>query len=137
NQVQNMAQQVGGDPAAFVVDLGLWGQNYYTQLGAASVNTVAGVLQGENPLKVFAAPLAGAIRAARERHLGNAMPLPDDVQAGLAAYIPASTISRAKYVVGRVEITLPNFIGKGQMFMGSDYAVVVDDIIVFSSTPPS
>jgi hypothetical protein len=39
--------------------------------------------------------------------------------------------------VGKVEITLPNGIGQVAKFQGDDYAVTVDDIIVFNVQPPS
>jgi hypothetical protein len=63
--------------------------------------------------------------------------LPDDVKAALRGHFSESTLNRAKYSLGNVQITLPNFIGKGQKVFGNDYAVVVDDIIVFNTTPPT
>jgi hypothetical protein len=59
------------------------------------------------------------------------------VRNGLRSYFSASALRRAKYTVGVVDITLPNFINRGSKFLGSEHAVVVDDIIVFSSNPPS
>ena len=136
-EVRKFVSKAGGKPGEFVFDISTFNNQFYSQLGVSGGHGLANVLRGQNPLQVTAAPLAAAIRAARERHAVNAKPLPDDVKKALTAHFDAATLNRAKYAVGTVEITLPNFIGKGNKFMGNDYAVVVDDIIVFSSDPPS
>lgn len=126
-----------GPLGEFVFDLTTFSQNFFNQLAPTGAAAVANVLRGSNPLQLTAAPLATAIRAARERHVANAKPLPDDVKKALAGVFSQATLSRAKFVVGRIEITLPNFIGKGPRFMGGGNAVVVDDIIVFPKPPKS
>jgi len=136
-EVQKFAAKTGGKPGEFIFDISTFSNQFYNQLVLSGGRGLANVLRGQNPLQVTAAPLAGAIRAARERHAGSAKPLPDDVKQALSAHFDPETINRAKYAVGTVEITLPNFIGRGNKFMGNDYAVVVDDIIVFNSPPPS
>lgn len=137
NKAQQFASEVGGSPGEFIFDIGTFTSRYYGELANAGIQSATGVLQGQNPLNMAAAPLAAAIHAARERYLGTAKPLPDDVKASLRGYFPDEVLNVAKYVVGNIEITLPNFIGRGQKFMGNHHAVVVGDIIVFNVSPPS
>lgn len=78
------------------------------------------------------------MRAARARHYTNSSPIPEDVKNALRGNFNESTLNRARYSIGTIEITLPNFIGQGAKFMGGDsYAVTVDDIIVFNTNPGS
>ena len=126
-----------GDEASFVFDLATFSQQFFSGLGNSGITTITNILRGSNPLELIAAPLAAAIRAAREKHLANSRPLPKDVKAGLAGIFPDSTLERARYAIGNVEITLPNFIGQGSKFLEKDTAVVVDDIIVFPIDPGS
>jgi hypothetical protein len=137
SKVQEFANKSGGDAGSFVFDVATFNQNLMAELGTSGVNSAANVLRRQNPLQIVAAPLAGAIRAARNKHYSNSSALPDDVKKGLANVFPDHVLNRARYVVGRVDITLPNFIGRGHKFMGDDYAVVVDDVIVFNTQPPS
>lgn len=112
-------------------------QSSAARLAVSGGQALVDTLKGQNPLHMAAAPLAAAIRAARERHLPNARPLPDDVVNELRPFIDGATLARAKYAVGKVEITLPAFIGRGAHFMGNGFAVVVDDVIVFNEAPPT
>lgn len=129
---------LGGDPGAFIFDVGTFSQRYYSQLAAAGVNNFGGILQGQNPFQLAAAPLAAAIRAAHEQYKPSAQPLPDEVKQYFKGRLDDALLQRARYTVGRIEITLPNFIGKGNKLMGNDaYAVTVDDIIVFNAQPPT
>ena len=123
-EIEKQVHNVGGDPAVFVFDVATFQQRYLTQLTHSGALATANVLRGQNPLQITAAPLAGAIHAARERHWPRSKPLPDDVKEGLAGLIDAVTLNRARYAIGEVEITLPNFIDQGYKFMGDDYAVV-------------
>lgn len=127
-----------GAPGAFIFDVGTFANQFYTNFGASTSYAVANILRGQNPFQVVSAPLAAAIRAARERHFAQSQPIPQHIKAALSGYFGSSTLNRARYCVGNVEITLPNFIGQGQKLNGSDhYAVVVDDIIIFNSQPPN
>lgn len=137
NRAQSFVSNVGGKPGEFIFDIGTFTNQYYTELANSGIQNAAAILQGSNPLQVAAAPLAAAIRAARERHIQGARAIPDDVKQGLKGFISESVLNRAKYTVGTIQITLPNFIGQGQRFQGNGYAVVVDDIIVFNAPPPS
>jgi len=135
-KVNQFAAQTG--PAGrFVFDVAMFNRSYLTQYAEAGGQAFANLLRGENPLQVSAVPLAAAIRAAREKHLSESSPIPRDVVAGLTNFFPQQTLTRARYAIGTVEITLPNFIGQGARFMGKGYAVVVDDIIVFNRQPPA
>jgi hypothetical protein len=137
-KAQEFASSVGGQPGEFIFDVGTFSQRYSNELANAGAYNISGILQGQNPFQLTAAPLSAAIRAARERHYSNSSPLPNDVKNALSGYFSASILNRARYSIGKVEITLPNFIGKGARFMGGDaYAVTVDDIIVFNTNPGS
>ncbi|MFD0998188.1 hypothetical protein ACFQ21_02680 [Ohtaekwangia kribbensis] len=125
-----------GEPGKFVFDVGTFTTQLYSQLGTSSAYTVGNILKNQNPFQILAAPLAGAIRAARERHIGSARPLPQNIKQLLAPHFSSEVLDRVRYTVGSVEITLPQFIGRGQKYMGNEYAVVVDDIIVFNNEPP-
>ncbi|WP_201313197.1 DUF4157 domain-containing protein [Dyella sp. EPa41] len=131
------SQDIDGDSGSFMFDVATFNSQLMNELGSASINATANVLRGEDPLQLVGAPLAGAIRAARQRFSGKARPLPEDVARALAPYFDPSVLARAKYAVGNVEITLPTMIGQSYRLMGSDYAVTVDDIIVFNTSPPS
>lgn len=133
--VQNLAQKLPG--GGIIFDLAIASTKFYTDLGYTSAVTLGNTLKGQNPLVLTAAPLAAAIYAARDAYAGSAKDLPEDVKRGLKDVFPENILQKAKWVVGKVEITLPNFIGQGAKFMGDHYAVVVDNIIVFNKTPPS
>ncbi len=137
-KAQQFASGVGGDAGAFVFDVGTFFQRYSTELGYSAILSTGNFLQGQNPFYIFGAPLAAGIRAARERHYPGSLPLPEHIKSALSNYIPAAILNKARYTTGNVQITLPNFIGQGQKFMGNDgYAVTVMDVIVFNSNPNS
>jgi hypothetical protein len=137
NEVNEFVEEHGGDVGEFVFDIATFNQQLLNQVTVSSNMAIANALRGQNPLQITAGPLAAAIRAARNKHLAGARPLPQEVKRALTGLIPPQTLNIAKYCVGTVDITLPNFIGRGAQFMGNDYAVVVDDIIVFNDDPPS
>lgn len=136
-KAQEYASQYGGSTGEFVFDMGTFTQRFYNELGFSMGQSASNILKGQNPLMVVSAPLAAAIRSAREKHIVNAMPLPHNIKSALTPYFDANTLNRARYTTGRVDITLPNFIGKGKKYMGDHYAVVVDDVIVFNVDPPA
>jgi len=138
NKASEYANKAGGDVGDFLFDVGTFSNQFYTELGYSSITVLGNTLKGENPFVIVGAPLAGALRAARDRYDGTAQPLPKDVQEGLKDVFSPEILSRARWAVGNVEITLPVFIfQKEKIFMGDHYAVVVDDIIVFKSNPPT
>ena len=132
---QEIAHGVGG-AGDFVFDVATFPQRFEAELRNSGVQAGANFLQGQNPLQLVSAPLAAAIREARERHQGTSQPIPSDVRSGLIPFFASSTLSRARYAVGKAEITLPNGIGQTERFASNDYAVCVDDIIVFNTQPP-
>ncbi|MFL5741135.1 MAG: hypothetical protein ACJ75B_13010 [Flavisolibacter sp.] len=134
-KARDFAQQAGGDAGSFIFDLGTFTSQFYNQLGVAGANNLGAILKGQNPLVISAAPLAAAIHAARESHYQNSKPIPDAIKQSLSGIFSQQVLSRARYAVGKVEITLPNFIGKGVKYNDDHYAVTVDDIIVFKVEP--
>lgn len=133
-QAQSVAAKAG-KPGEFIFDVATFTQQYQVQLTKTAGTATANALLGKNPLEFVAMPLAAAIREARARHIAGAKPLPADVKKALANFFPQDVLDRARYTVGTVEITLPNGIGKVQKFLGNDYAVVCDDVIVFPKDP--
>lgn len=126
-----------GNTGKFIFDVSTFTNQLSNQLGVAGSNSAGNTIRGQNPLQVVAAPLAAAIRAARQRHLAEAKPLPVNIKQALLNYFPRSILDKAKYCQGDIQITLPNFIGRGQKWFGDiPFAVTVGDIIVFNVTPP-
>ncbi len=112
-------------------------ENFVASIGAGASKIPKGIGSGvANPAKAGSVALAAAIRNARNLHYANSRPLPDRVIAVLSPTIPMTTLKRARYVKGGLYISLPNLVNDAQkMFAGHDHAVVVDDVIVFSSMP--
>ncbi len=137
-EAEKFAQNSGGNAGAFIFDVGTFSNRYYNQLAQSGVNSANGILQGQNPLQISAIPLAVAIRAARARHYNKSMPLPEDVKNALRSNFSDQILNKARYCIGNIQITLPNFIGQGQKLFGNDaFAVKVGDVIVFNSNPCS
>jgi hypothetical protein len=135
-RAQKEMAKIGG-PAAFVFDVSTFAERNQEELVKTSGLVTANILQQQNPLQIVAIPLSAAIREGRERYDPIAKPIPDDVKAGLAGFYAPGTLERARYAVGKLEITLPNGLGAAHKFGDSGYAVTVDDIIVFNVAPPS
>jgi hypothetical protein len=93
------------------------------------------LLEGKDPKMLLAAPLAAALRAAHAQHAPDAKPLPLEVQEKLRDYFAPGIVERARYTVGQVEISLPNALNRLNQMFGSEHAVVVDDLIIFSREP--
>lgn len=138
NEAQKFAGSIGG-PSAFIFDVATFTNRYFTDLGLSGGAYLGNVLQGQSPFQVYALPLAAAIRSARQRYAAGARPVPEDVKAALRGRIPDATLDRAKYAIGKLEITLPamfNFLNVNLSNAGN-HAVTVDDIIVFHHDPGS
>lgn len=135
-KAQELARRAGPGPA-FVFDVATFASRYELELLNSGGQAASNILQGQNILQLVATPLAAAIREGRQRYVGNVKSLPADVKAGLAPYFPPEILDRAVYTVGKIELTLPNGIGKLQSFGDERFAVVVDDVIVFNSQPPA
>lgn len=131
------AASIAGKPGDFVFDVATFADKYQRDLMKTSGQIATNTLLGQSPLQFLSMPLAAAIHEARDAHIGSAKPLPADVKAGLSSFFTADVLNRARYTVGRVEITLPNGIAKTQKLFGRDYAVTVDDVIVFNTDPGS
>jgi len=126
-----------GDETEFIFDTSTFVLRYGNEYATAGGQVVANVLQGKNPLQLRALPLAAAVRAAREKFKNKALPIPQELKNYLRGILPDETIKRAKYAVGKVEITLPNIVNNIAIRNNANHAVTVDDIIVFFRTPKS
>jgi hypothetical protein len=126
-----------GNTGKFIFDISTFLNQLSNQYSDAGINSLSNALKGQNPAQVIGVPLAAAIKAARQRHLAEAKPLPPNIKEALLEYFPRHILDKAKYCIGDIQITLPNFIGQGQKLFGdASFAVTVDDIIVFNVTPP-
>lgn len=124
-----------GSGGELVFDIATFYDNYQTQIIKSSGQVATNTLLGQDPLQIIAMPLAAAIREAQERHIANAKPLPKDVKERLAGLYSKEVLDQARYVIGDIEFTLPNGIGKAHKFMGREIGVVVGNVIVFSTDP--
>lgn len=112
-------------------------ENFVASIGSGASKIPKSIGSGvANPARAGSAALAVAIRNARNLHYANSRPLPDRIIAVLSPTIPMAALKRARYVKGDLHISLPNLVnGAQKMFAGNDHAVVVDDVIVFSTMP--
>ena len=135
-QATQAAGNIAGKPGEFVIDLGTFMQQYSNNLALSGAQASNNILNGQNPFQIVGAPLAAAIHAARDRFINSSQPIPADVKQALASYFDPNTLARARYAIGSVEIALPNLIIQGRKLFGDgDWAVTVDDIIVFPRDP--
>jgi hypothetical protein len=59
--------------------------------------------------------------------------MPESVRAALAPFFPADILANARWTVSSISLAIPDLIDQGQKtFEGSDYAVTVGNITVFS-----
>lgn len=139
-QEAQRAAAVAGRPGEVLFDAAAFGPRYLSNLATAGGMAVVGAVLGENPLNLAAAPLAAALRAAEEQHKPGSRPIPDEIKAKLAPYFAAETLANARCTTGKLEISVPNLIGKATIMFSEpkDYkAVVAGDVIVFPDTIPS
>jgi hypothetical protein len=135
-RIAELSGSHGGTPADFIFDISTFNHRLQQELGNAGVGSIGMIFRGQNPVQLAAAPLAGAIRAARDRYFQQSRPLPENIIASLAGHFHPLTLARARYAVGRVEISLPEFFTRENLFMDGHQAVTVDDVIVFREEPP-
>ena len=137
-QATQAAGNIAGKPGEFVIDLGTFMQQYSNNLALSGAQVSNNILNGQNPFQIVGAPLAASIHAARDRFINSSSPIPADVKQALAPYFDQNTLDRARYAIGSVEIALPNLISQGRKLFGDgDWAVTVDDIMVFPRDPGS
>ncbi|MCC2096199.1 MAG: hypothetical protein KDJ29_04875 [Hyphomicrobiales bacterium] len=115
---------------------GLVGVESVVSAFGAGATAIPRSLRADVPRRTMAPALAAAIRAARHHHYPNSRPLPARVIAVLSKTIPMSAPKRARYVRGGMAMSLPDLVnGAQKLLAGNDHAMVVDDVIVFSSMP--
>jgi len=115
---------------------GLEGVENFVSVVGTGAKEIPRALGNNVPRKTVAPALAAAIRNARNLHYPNSRPLPSRIIAVLSKTIPMSALKRARYVQGDMTISLPNLVnGAHKLFAGHDHAMVVDDVIVFSTMP--
>lgn len=135
NKLTDAAKTVAGKPGEVIADVLTVSHRLQNEASATAVGTAGRIAQGKNVGEIVSAPLAAAIRSAREQHKLNARPIPDQIKARLVKFIPTQVLEKAKYVIGNPHLSLPSGINLVQTFTGGKHAVTVDDIIVFSEEP--
>jgi len=111
--------------------------------GSLAVNTTASSVAGIGDAiahgdgsYLLSAHLAGALRDAHAKYDGMAKPLPTDVKTFLSKVHSADTLARARYVEAGIPDDLLSMLDRGNVAAnGGGFAVVTDDIIVFSRVP--
>ena len=81
--------------------------------------------------------LAEELRDAKAFYQGKGRPIPQPVRGYLSCHFDRSTLDRVRYVVDSRMITLNGIINNIQLREEPQFAVVVDNIIVFGRTPSS
>lgn len=138
NSLGDLSSQIGGDFGRVIYEASTDTGRIQREFAFTASDAVMNTLAGRDPVYSLAFPLAAAIRDARAKYDGQAQPLPSEVKQILAPIIPPDVLARARWVVDDFRLALPAAINSGQkLFSGTDHAVVVDDIIVFSRRPGS
>lgn len=102
----------------------------------AALLAIKGVKSPEEVVKgIASAPLLAALLQAREHYKDRGKPIPTEVKLLLMKSFTAEDLNRARYVVDDFGGTLPAIINQTQEIFGDQHAVVVDNIIVYSSEP--
>ncbi|MGD9671500.1 MAG: DUF4157 domain-containing protein [Hyphomicrobiaceae bacterium] len=135
SNLADAGQAVGGNLERILVEASTGATRYSKEFLLTTTDATASIMQGQDPLIALATPLAAAIRDARNNYNSSAKPLHDGFKKLLAPFIPANILNRTRYSVDNLRITLPSLINKSQKVFGDDYAVTVDDIIVFIREP--
>jgi hypothetical protein len=135
-QARKYAERFDGKTGRFICNVATFTTDYYNSLQSSTTSALAVALQNQNPLILGAAPFAAALEQGYLSLVKDAKPIPDDVKKGLKPFFSDNVLNSALYIVGSIDITLPNIIGQGQKLMKNDYAVVVKNIIVFNTKPP-
>jgi hypothetical protein len=126
-----LAQKVGGNTGRVIFEYGSGLDRYHREFVFTAAQQGAGALQGQDPLWSIAMPVAAAIRDAKAKYEAQAKPLPDDVKRLFAPIIPQAILDRARYTTDDAKISLPSLINNVQNLLGKQYAVTVDNIMVF------
>lgn len=135
-----VAEDLGGEGAGKLAQAAVSGHVFSVNLAAAVPAMVAAEGEAPTPTEIVASPvavvLAGALAAAAEQLRPAAETIPTMVRLALSGHFSSSLLSRARFTIGRIGITLPEAINGFQDFMGNHaHAVTVDDVIVFSQEP--
>ena len=135
NSFEHLASSIGGDFGKVVYEISTGGQRFQNEFVFSAGTAAAAVMQGQDPLLSLAMPLAAAIRDARNKHINNARRIPAELRELFEPVIPKHILDRARYTIGDLKISLPSVITSANKMFGDDYAVVVDDVIVFVREP--
>lgn len=135
HKTEDMAAQVLGDTGRQLVRSSFAEVRLSNALSLSAATYLKLISEGKDPAMLLSIPLATALRQAYETHISSAKPLPDGVKSRLKNIYSQDTLSRAKWTVGQVELSLPNGINRWNQVFGNEHAVTIGDLIVFSIAP--
>ena len=135
NAIVDTAAKLGGDGARIYVEVVNAPDRYVKEFSFTAASQAGAIMQGQDPLVAVALPLAAAIRDAENKYSGSAKPVPPEIAELLRPVIPVEVLSRARYSVDNLKISLPSIINSGQQLFGNEYAVTVNSVIVFEREP--
>lgn len=130
-----LVAEVGGDKARIIFEFGTAADRFQKEFVFTAAQTGAQIMQGQDPLIALSMPLAAALRDAHAKYSGQAKPLPPETIQLLSHIIPIDLLQKARYTSDNIKISLPSIINTAQSAFGHDYAVTIDNIIVFSREP--
>lgn len=89
-----------------------------------------------NPEVVAAIPVSAALHDAYDVYAPHARPLPPDLKRAMFGVVPTQIIEDVRFVLGNLpDLTLPGFLNSAHQAGGSDHAVTIGNIVVFSRAP--
>jgi len=134
--VIDLSHRTLGDAGKIAAEVYTLGKRHHVEVEAQTMAAFKDILEGKNPMESFAIPLAAAIAVSASEYRVSAKPVPAHIRARMAPYYPANVLERAKYGIGSLGINLPDaIINARKFFAGEEYAVTVDDVIVFPKMP--
>jgi hypothetical protein len=131
------AQSIAGDVGKTALNIVDGPAQLQIEFAATTAIEAGEITAGKiSPDRLTAAPLAAALRTAFNQYKTEAKPMPDAIRAALAPYYPPDILANARWTVSSISLAIPDLIDQGQKtFEGSDYAVTVGNITVFSRDP--
>jgi hypothetical protein len=136
NSEEDAVRDIAGKRAGAVLSIGVNANRVTTEFLATSLTGAGEVIQGQDPRILIAGPLAAAMRAAYEQLISQSSPIPPDVMGNLEEDIDPGLLSRARWMVGSVNLDLPDLTNAFvRRFQGGDNATTVFNLTVFATYP--
>lgn len=89
-----------------------------------------------DPRRLGAMPVAAAMRDAYKAYIGYGIPLDPQTKMVLSRVVPIPVLEAARFAIGKTpDFTVPGFLNFGNSVAGSDHAVTLANLMIFSSPP--